>query len=92
MYKIEIQKNECSIQVLIDNIKWESIDISNKKTIIQHAVYNLDTEWNIPPELIDPVIEQGFKDESFGIILLTSAGKAFDKLHNENIKSFNFII
>lgn len=92
MYHIEIKKFNYTTQLFIDGAVWNSVRGDIKETVIKHAVYDLDAEWNFPPDLVDPIIEQGINDKAFGLSVLASAGKVSDKLHDETIKSINFNI
>lgn len=92
MYNIEIKKLNYSSQLFVDGEVWTRISETRKEPIIKHAVYNLDLEWNFPPDLVDPIIEQGIKDNSFGMRILMSAGKVSEPLDQVPSKSINFKI
>lgn len=95
MYNIEIKKLNYSTQIFIDGINWNSDMPTNeyrKRAVIENAVYQIDAENDIPPELVDPLIEQGINSKSFAIVLLTSASKTTSQLHDEEIKNITFKI
>lgn len=92
MYNIEIKKLNYSTIVFVDGINWSSLEHSHKKSVINHAVNLIDEHFNIPPEFIDKLEEDAFKDMNFLMKVLKVANGIVGEVGSDEFNTIIFKI